>query len=96
MFDKDENKEFLVRVATRRESDGMITFQVSDNGCGMSEEVVKKIFTSFFSTKGSKGTGLGLLITQKIVQEHGGTIKVKSRTGVGTSFELKFPARLNT
>ena len=96
MFDKDENKEFLVRVATRRESNGMITFQVSDNGYGMSGEVIKKIFTSFFSTKGSKGTGLGLLITQKIVQEHGGTIKVESKVGVGTSFELKFPANLDS
>ncbi|MBU1163271.1 MAG: PAS domain S-box protein, partial [Proteobacteria bacterium] len=91
--DKDKNKKHLVRVTTKRERNGMITFQVSDNGCGMSEEVRRQIFTSFFSTKGSKGTGLGLLITQKIVQEHGGTIKVKSEVGLGTSFELKFPAR---
>ncbi|MCJ7618083.1 MAG: response regulator [Desulfobacterales bacterium] len=94
--DKDKNKKHLVRVATRRESNGIITFQVSDNGCGMSEEVIKQIFTSFFSTKGSKGTGLGLLITQKIAQEHGGTINVKSEVGLGTSFELKFPARLDS
>ncbi|MCG2758979.1 MAG: ATP-binding protein, partial [Desulfobacteraceae bacterium] len=94
--DKDENKKHLVRVTTKRESDGMITFQVSDNGCGMTEEVRRQIFSSFFSTKGSKRTGLGLLITQKIVQEHGGAIKVKSKVGVGTSFELKFPANLDS
>lgn len=74
--DEAEGKEHMVRVTTSLESDGMLIFKVSDNGCGMDEEVRKKIFTSFFSTKGSKGTGLGLLAAQKIVHEHGGTITV--------------------
>jgi signal transduction histidine kinase len=94
--DKDESKKHVVRVTTKRESDGTITFHVSDNGCGISEEFKRQIFTSFFSTKGANGTGLGLLITQKIVNEHGGTINVKSEVGVGTSFELRFPTRLDS
>lgn len=92
MSDENEGKEYLVQVITRRESDGMVTFQVSDNGCGMDEEIRKQIFTSLFSTKGSKGTGLGLLVTQKIVQEHGGTISVDSESGKGSTFTIRIPS----
>ena len=89
IFDEDEGKEHLVRVTTRRESDGAFILQVSDNGCGMDEAVRKQIFSSLFSTKGSRGTGLGLLITQKIVKEHGGTIRVDSELGKGTTFIIR-------
>jgi len=58
----------------------------------MEDEVKNQVFTSFVSTKGSKGTGLGLLITQKIVQEHGGTLKVKSEIGKGSTFTIQLPA----
>ena len=54
-----------------------------------------KIFTSFFSTKGGVGTGLGLLVTQKIIKEHGGTISVKSETGKGSTFAIRLPLREN-
>jgi signal transduction histidine kinase len=57
----------------------------------MDEEVRKKMFTSFFSTKGSEGTGLGLLVTQKIVQEHGGTITVDVESGKGSIFTIWLP-----
>jgi len=90
-FDEDESKKYLVRVATRRESDGALILQVSDNGCGMDEAARKQIFSSLFSTKGSQGTGLGLLITQKIVREHGGTIKVDSEPGKGSTFVIRLP-----
>ena len=92
IFDEDESKEYLVRVATRRESDGTLILQVSDNGCGMDEAVRKQIFSSPYSTKGSQGTGLGLLITQKIVKEHGGTIRVDSELGKGTTFVIRLPS----
>jgi signal transduction histidine kinase len=49
------------------------------------------LFTSFFSTKGHRGTGLGLLVTRKLVEEHGGTIAVTSEKGVGTCFTIKLP-----
>jgi len=91
--DEDEDKKYLVRVSTRRESDGMVVFEVSDNGCGMDEEIRKQIFTGFFSTKGSKGTGLGLIVTQKILQEHGGTISVQSEPGKGSTFTSKLPCK---
>jgi signal transduction histidine kinase len=57
----------------------------------MDAEVKKKAFTSFFTTKGSGGTGLGLLTTRKIVQQHGGEISFNSAPGVGTTFRLSFP-----
>lgn len=77
-----------VVVRTREENDELI-FEVADNGCGMDWEVKSKIFTTFFTTKGGKGTGLGLLTTRKIIQEHGGRIEADSTPGVGTTFRIR-------
>ncbi|MCL2123102.1 MAG: ATP-binding protein [Desulfovibrionaceae bacterium] len=77
------------------EKDGVITYEVSDNGCGMDYAVKQKVFTNFFTTKGQGGTGLGLLMTKKIVQEHGGYMEMESEFGQGTSFRICLPrARL--
>ncbi len=65
-------------------------FEVSDEGCGMDYEIKKKVFTNFFTTKGAVGTGIGLLLTRKIVQEHGGSITFESAPGKGTLFRLLF------
>ncbi len=74
------------------EKDGVLVFEVSDDGCGMDCEVKKKVFTTFFSTKGtSKGTGLGLLVTRRITQEHGGKVRLESAEGEGSVFRLEFP-----
>jgi signal transduction histidine kinase len=62
-----------------------------DNGTGMSEDTKKQLFTGFFSTKGYKGTGLGLPVTQKIVIEHGGELSYDSEEGKGTTFALLLP-----
>ncbi len=79
---------------TTREVDGSIVYEVQDDGHGMDYEVKQKVFTNFFSTKASgKGTGLGLLTTRKIVQEHGGRVSVESRPGEGSTFRLEFPRR---
>ncbi|HSO20648.1 MAG TPA: PAS domain S-box protein, partial [Desulfosarcina sp.] len=91
IFDPDVDKEHQVVVSTEKEGDGTIRFDVADNGCGMTEEVRSKLFASFFSTKGVKGTGLGLLVTAKLVEEHRGTIDVTSVEGEGTTFTLRFP-----
>ena len=91
IFDADVDKDHQVTVFTEREATGTIRFDVKDNGCGMSEEVRAKLFSSFFSTKGVKGTGLGLLVTAKLVEEHKGTIDVTSTEGEGTTFTLRFP-----
>jgi signal transduction histidine kinase len=79
-----------VVLSTRQDADELI-FEVADNGCGMDCEVKSKVFTTFFTTKGGKGTGLGLLTTRKIVQEHGGRIEVESDPGAGSTFRIRLP-----
>jgi len=73
------------------EKDGSIIYEVVDDGCGMDYEVKNKVFTSFFTTKGLGGTGLGLLMTKKIVQEHGGKIELETEPGKGTTFRIILP-----
>ncbi|MEA3486646.1 MAG: response regulator, partial [Thermodesulfobacteriota bacterium] len=89
--DLSMDKEWQVYVKTALESDKMLRFEVIDNGCGMSEEIRKNLFTSFFSTKGGEGTGLGLLVTHKLVEEHGGTIDITSQLGKGSAFIIRLP-----
>jgi len=74
-----------------REVDGVIIFEVRDTGCGMDYQIKKKVFTTFFSTKGAQGTGLGLMTTRRIVQAHGGKISIESTPGQGSCFCLEFP-----
>jgi signal transduction histidine kinase len=66
---------------------------VSDNGTGISEEVLRHIFEPFYSTKGEFGTGLGLSITRDIVAKLGGTIDAYSKLGKGTSFIVTLPLK---
>jgi PAS domain S-box-containing protein len=84
--------KLAVNISTRYQG-GMLSIEVSDNGGGMDYDIKKKIFTTFFTTKGGKGTGLGLLTTRKIIQEHGGKITVQSRKGQGSKFRMKFPKK---
>ncbi len=72
---------------------GRLLIEVADNGQGMSDEVKRNLFKKFYSTKGSKGTGLGLLVTRKVVEENRGTITFESTLGKGTSFKIKLPFR---
>ena len=74
------------------ERDGVIVYEVTDDGVGMDYEIKKKVFTNFFSTKAlRKGTGLGLLTTRKTVQEHGGKVSFESVEGQGSTFRIEFP-----
>ncbi len=68
-----------------------IVFTMSDNGIGMDAQTQGQLFTLFFSSKGRKGTGLGLFITKNIVEQHGGEISVSSSPGRGSRFTIKLP-----
>jgi PAS domain S-box-containing protein len=86
------SKKGHCRVILRvKEADGSVVFEVEDSGCGMDAEVKEKVFTSFFTTKGLGGTGLGLLVTKKIVREHGGRITVESEPEQGSCFRMELP-----
>ena len=86
MPDKD-GKKVTVRWF---EEEGAIFLEVEDNGCGIDEAHRKRLFHKFFTTKGLEGTGLGLLMTAKVVQEHGGRISVLSKKGEGSVFRMRF------
>ncbi len=84
----------LVTLSTRPLAGGGVEYQVSDNGSGMDESVQQRMFQGFFSTKGTNGTGLGLMMTKRIVDQHGGAIEVKSRPGEGATVIIRLPAGL--
>lgn len=86
-----DGKEGLITVRTF--SDGTFAnIEIEDNGQGMSEEVLHKVFDPFFTTKDpGKGTGLGLSVSQKIIQNHKGSLTVVSTLGVGSTFKITLP-----
>jgi signal transduction histidine kinase len=74
--------------------DRLVRIVVADNGEGIAAEDLKRIFSVFESKKGSRGTGLGLPVSQKILREHGGDIRVESSPGAGSRFYLELPANI--
>jgi len=74
-----------------RDTGGGVVLTVADTGIGMPEPVRRRIFEPFFSTKGEKGSGLGLSMAYTIVQRHGGDIRVDSEPGKGATFSLSLP-----
>ncbi|MEM6426222.1 MAG: ATP-binding protein, partial [Cyanobacteria bacterium P01_D01_bin.128] len=93
MFDTNSHTKEL-SVTTRDLKDGSVQVSIKDTGPGMPAEVIDKIFNPFFTTKPvGKGTGLGLGICFKIVQQHQGTLEVKSEVGSGTEFLITLPIR---
>jgi len=68
-----------------------LVLEITDNGPGIPEEQQKVMWELFFSTKGTKGTGIGLPAARKVVREHGGKILVRSEVGVGTTFTILLP-----
>jgi PAS domain S-box-containing protein len=71
-----------------------VEFQVIDDGLGMDAETREKIFSLFFSSKGSRGTGLGLFIARKIIRQHGGEIEFESAPAKGSRFTITLPRKL--
>ncbi|RKY85407.1 two-component sensor histidine kinase, partial [candidate division KSB1 bacterium] len=70
--------------------DEQVLIEISDNGAGMTKETLENMFNPFFTTK-SGGTGLGMAVTQRIIEEHGGEIQVESEKGKGTTFRIFIP-----
>jgi len=81
-------------VGSRMTGEGFVAFSVSDNGAGISEQHLEKIFDPYFTTK-DQGSGLGLASCYSIVKKHGGTLRAESTLGQGSSFHFTLPASQN-
>jgi signal transduction histidine kinase len=80
--------QFMFRVSSDRDT---VTIAAKDTGCGMSDEVRWRVLEPFFTTKGSRGTGLGLAVSWGIVKRHEGSIEIESSLGVGSTFVVCLP-----
>ena len=86
-----DSYEPTVTVATRRAGD-KVEIRVADNGNGIPQKVLDKIFQPFFTTKPTgQGTGLGLSLSYDIVNAHGGELKVETKEGEGSEFVISLP-----
>lgn len=88
----EETGEISIRVTANEQH---VQIDVQDNGCGISDDHLEKIWEPFFSTKGEEGTGLGLDICKRIIEEHHGTIICNSQVNVGTTFTIALPVMHN-
>ena len=74
------------------QENGRVSVAIRDNGCGIPEENIDRIFDPFFSTKDpGQGTGLGLSVSYGIIYDHGGKIEVESEKGMGSEFTILLP-----
>ncbi len=91
-IDAVEPQTGLVRVECRYDAENRQSIiEVTDNGAGIPASMMKHLFELFHSTKGNRGTGLGLAVAKKIVEEHEGSITAASTPGQGTSFKIRLP-----
>ena len=89
--DDDKRKKKTITITTLSRTGWGVEYRVKDNGTGMDAATVNKIFQGFFSTKGTMGSGIGLMMSKKIVDRHNGLIEVKSKQGVGSTFIIRLP-----
>jgi signal transduction histidine kinase len=76
---------------TARAEEGAVVVEIRDDGPGIAPEVRERLFEPFVTTKVGRGSGLGLSISRKIVEEHGGRLELESALGAGTCVTLRFP-----
>jgi signal transduction histidine kinase len=88
---EDSSKKSHKIVFGVRQDEDDIIFNVSDNGIGMDAETTEMLFTLFYSSKGTEGTGLGLFISNQIIEQHEGSIQVDSTPGEGSRFIVRMP-----
>ena len=87
-----DRSDGLVQVRTRLSADGKyVEVEIKDNGTGIPPENQNKIFNLFFTTKGDRGSGIGLAVTRKVIEEHEGRIQLQSAVGKGASFTVQIP-----
>ncbi len=89
----EDGKGKIIIRSRPDEKPGFIAIDVEDNGVGIPEDVLPTLFQAFKSSKGGKGTGLGLAVSKKITVKHQGEITVKSKVDVGTTFTVHLPAK---
>jgi PAS domain S-box-containing protein len=82
-----------IRFCAHGDAD-QVVFEISDNGPGMDDDQIRQIFQLFYSSKGIKGTGIGLFITRKVIRQHGGFITVESKPGQGARFVITLPRQM--
>ncbi len=93
-IDACDKKDSSIKIETKKDvSTKSLHILISDNGKGISEEDIKDIFNPFFTKDKRKGTGIGLAITKRMIEDHDGTIEVASQKGKGTSFKIALPIR---
>ena len=91
-FDPSEDKPpHTITLRCRRDSEGSTILEVEDDGAGIPDGMNNKVFEDYFSSKGTEGTGIGLLVVQTVAEGHGGTVAFKSSPGQGTTFTVTFP-----
>jgi len=88
---REEERPLVSIEVHQGEVEGYVSIVVSDNAEGMPDEIRRKVFTPFFSTKKKKGTGMGLAVVARIVSTHGGMTRVESEPGLGSTFEVLLP-----
>ena len=82
--------EPLIEVKARRDGEA-VEVTVADNGCGIAAEDAGRLFQPYFTTK-KHGTGLGLFVTRKLIEEHAGTVTFETSPSRGTLFRVRVPA----
>jgi signal transduction histidine kinase len=85
-------KDHTITFSTKRLG-SRIVFEIADNGLGMDQETKNNLFTLFFSSKGSRGTGIGLFVSHHVITQHHGRISVESEFGKGTRIQVEIPAQ---